>query len=433
MRPRLTHPIRRLALSGLIFTLAAVSACQSSIRALGTDPEEARRNASDLFEAFALRFDSVQRDSGFEEARLRLARFALIPSRVFDDSSVWTVIDSADSARSIYVRAFHEGRHFRFVPDTNAPLPQRLGEERHFMRLRSLGANDYEWTTSVDHAIGHVRPGEVASAIRAALTAAEGRTAEAALEDARATFPSAGAVLSRLLRFDSLETSILGDGSTVALLGLSFTPDTVRDEYPAFAHWLDKYVMPSVYQASVSDHAGTVYFSLSGRDGSLVARLRSRHGHLVPLQGGTTPLPDSLFLSADFSAKYGPFRIGFRHLVADFTIEQAGNAAAWMLRWRREPEWHFPFAFDKLLRNPLRRPFEGRGIELRLGVRDDMGPQTLSIRRVHFVVNESGVMRWIGGLGATAFGDFSGRTEREENHFLHRLFGALRADVQQLP
>jgi hypothetical protein len=44
-------------------------------------------------------------------------------------------------------------------------------------------------------------------------------------------------------------------------------------------------------------------------------------------------------------------------------------------------------------------------------------------------VKESAIMRWLGGLGDTAFGDFEGTSEAEENRFLAELFGALREDV----
>jgi len=77
---------------------------------------------------------------------------------------------------------------------------------------------------------------------------------------------------------------------------------------------------------------------------------------------------------------------------------------------------------------PLRRPFQGRGAELSLGVREESS-LTLSERHTRFVVNESAIMRWLGRLGASAFGDFSGRTELEENLFLYETFEALRKDV----
>ena len=160
-------------------------------------------------------------------------------------------------------------------------------------------------------------------------------------------------------------------------------------------------------------------------------RVRS-HGHrLVSLAGAPLVMPDSLKLTMDVSMKYKAFRIGFRNLVGDFTIERTPNRRAWMMRFQKEPAWQFPLAVDKLIKVPLRRPFAGRGAELSLGVRDDRGPQTISDRYGRVVVNESAIMRWLGRLGASAFGDFSGRTELEENLFLYELFDALRRDVNR--
>ena len=136
-------------------------------------------------------------------------------------------------------------------------------------------------------------------------------------------------------------------------------------------------------------------------------------------------MPDSLKLLVDVSMKYGLFRVGVTKLVGDFTIERSTTRRAWMMRFRQEPAWHFPLAVDKLIKNSLRRPFRGSGAELSLGFRQD-GSQTLSERHARFVVNEGAIMRWLGRLGASAFGDFSGRTELEENLFLYETFEALR-------
>jgi hypothetical protein len=134
----------------------------------------------------------------------------------------------------------------------------------------------------------------------------------------------------------------------------------------------------------------------------------------------------------DLTTKMMLFRVGFRDLVGDFTIEHGEREHAWMLRLRREPSWDFPLATDRLIKSPLRRPFEGRGSELRLAVRDDLGNQAMSVRQIRTAVRESAIMRWLGGLGSTAFDDFAGRSEAEENRFLMELFGALRQDVAAL-
>lgn len=41
-------------------------------------------------------------------------------------------------------------------------------------------------------------------------------------------------------------------------------------------------------------------------------------------------------------------------------------------------------------------------------------------------------MRWIGNLGFTAFGEFAGKVEEEENRFLIELFQAMRSDMSRL-
>ena len=108
-----------------------------------------------------------------------------------------------------------------------------------------------------------------------------------------------------------------------------------------------------------------------------------------------------------------------------------------MMRFRREPKWDLPLATERLIRSPLRRPFEGRGSELRLAVRDDLGSQAMSVRQVRTAVRESAIMRWLGGLGATAFGDFRALGGRGES-IPHRAVrgaatgrGGVRRDSQK--
>jgi len=66
---------------------------------------------------------------------------------------------------------------------------------------------------------------------------------------------------------------------------------------------------------------------------------------------------------------------------------------------------------------------------MRLGMRSDMGPQTMSFRYTRVAVSESAIMRWLGRIGATAFGEFSGETEIQENRFLAEVLAAMRMDL----
>ena len=380
-----------------------------------------------MFAAFAYRFYEVRRDSAFNRARNLMGQYALIPSRLFRDSTLWNT-RPPDSSRTLLVSATFADNRYTFAADPRAPHPRSLGDQRHALNLKSLGGGDYEWFTQVDHAIGNVKPAHVGAAIMATLTAAEGRSAEQALADARSTFPATGRHLAQLFTIDSLRTAHDG-GATTTTLAVSFHPERLRARYPYFAGFVSKYITPTIYRLQVSDHAGRQFVDATGRDGRLTVRLRSRDHRLVSLGGPAVAMPDSLRLVMDVSFKYGMFRVGATNIIADFTIERSEHRRAWGFRFRREPAWRFPLAVDKLIKNPLRRPFQGRGAEVSLGVRDDLGPQTISERHTRFVVNESAIMRWLGNLGGRAFGDFSGRTELEENLFLYEAFEALRKDV----
>ncbi|MGQ0648494.1 MAG: hypothetical protein ACT4P7_13090 [Gemmatimonadaceae bacterium] len=423
---RLQAPRRAIVLLG---ATALLGGCRNTIPPWGPTPVEARRNADNAFNAFGFRFTNVQRDPKFATARARMGRYALTPARLFRDSTIWTVHNAPDSSQALYVDAtFENGRYF-FASRASAPYPRRLGDERHYLRLRKINADDYEWITIVDHGVGPVTATQAASALGMFVTSFEGRREGELLADVRTTFRRTARHLGQLFRIDSARTTALADGSTALVLGVSFHPDTLRRNYPAFAAYVDKYVMPSRYRMQLADGAGSRYMDVSGRDGAFVIRLRSRNGHLAALSGTPRPMPDSLQLRMDFSAKFKIFRVGFRNLIGDFAIERGDRDRAFMMRFRREPDWQLPLAIGHLIRTPLRKPFEGRGSELRLSVRDDLGSQTMSLRHVRTVVNESAIMRWLGNLGGTAFGDFEGQSEIEENRFLAGMFEALRRDV----
>jgi hypothetical protein len=390
--------------------------------------DSAKRNADHAFAGFAFRFYNVQRDAKFRIARPLMARHALVPSRIFDDTSVWSA-SGPDSVRALHLEGRLGDRGYLFSSRPSARYPERLGDERHFLQLTRLREDEFEWVTHVDHAIGPVRAPQVGAAMGALLTGFERRTATTLRADIDAHFPRTARHMHQVMAIDSLVSSALPDGSTSLHMHVRITPDSIRRTAPAFAAYLDKYVMPSRARMRLTDAAGAQYFDLVLAEGGYTVRLRARDGELVALNGTPRRMPDSLRVRIDFSAKFKIFRVGFTNLVGDFTIERSEHQRGWMMRFRREPEWDFPLAADRLIRSPLRRPFEGRGSELRLAVRDDLGRQAMSVRQVRTAVKESAIMRWLGGLGDTAFGDFEGTSEAEENRFLAELFGALREDV----
>ena len=419
------NPLATASLATVL--LASGTGCRSSIDAFGANPAYARHAAENAFAAMAFRFYEIQRDSNFNRARNLMGQYALIPSRLFRDSTLWNVFPP-DSSRTLLVGATFTGNHYTFTASRQAPHPRALGDQRHALNLRWLGGGDYEWVTTVNHAIGPARPADIGAAILATLTAAEGQTPDESLSDARRTFPETGRHLAQLFTLDSLRTT-LDAGGTTTTFAVSFRPERLRPRYPYFAGFVSKYISPAIYRVQLADRQGRQFLDATGRDGQLTVRLRSRDHKLVSLGASSVPMPDSLQLLVDVSLKYGMFRLGVTNLVADFTIERSEHRRAWAMRFRREPAWHFPLAVDKLIKNPLKRPFQERGAEMSFGVRDDLGPQTINERHSRLAVNESAIMRWLGRLGASAFGDFSGRTELEENLFLYETFEALRRDV----
>src|SRR5262249_46083675 len=98
----------------------------------------------------------------------------------------------------------------------------------------------------------------------------------------------------------------------------------------------------------------------------------------------------------------------------------------------REPKWNLPLFTESLLRTPLHRPFEGDGSLMRLSVHDSAGAPTIFTRRTLMTVQESTIMRFLGGLASHVIGDLDTRVEGEEDRFFREGFAALDADRRVL-
>ncbi len=408
----------------------AAGACRDVPPAFGPTVAVARVNADAALTGLARRFVDVHRTPKFERARAQLGRRALTPSKLVGDTSVWT--GSAPNLRTLELDGTFRAGRYVFTARPSAAAPSQPGDSRHLIRLRSLGDDQYEWTTSVEHAIGEMRAADAAAVLSALVASPEGRTPQEVRADYRAAFPRTTRTLGRLLAIDSLQTQRLADGSTVVTLGIALHPDRLRAEFPSFAKYVEKYVEPAKYRFTLRDAAGGVWMDIVSRDRLTTLRMRVRDGRLVSLAGAPRPMPDTLQLRMNFTARFMVFDVGFSELLADFVMVREPNARAWSMRFRREPKWHLPLAARHLIRSPLRRPFEGEGASFYLGVRDaDDGP-TLLERRAAGVVRESAILRWLGALGGRAVGDFEGKAEAEENRFLAEAFDALRQDLRAL-
>jgi hypothetical protein len=422
---------RRWSPCVLILLAAGFSGCRQAMRALGPSSGALERNADQLFGAMVIRYTQVVRDAKYELGRNRLNRNALVPSRVFDDSAVWTSQPSP-VLRAMFVQGAFENGHYLLASRTVVARPARLGDSRHLIMLARLAPNEFLWDTSVDFALGAVSASEVGALATALLGSAERESEQELRADYRAVAPRAAAVLGTLFSIDSMRTTPFSDGTCDVNVTIGIHTDALKARFPAFGDYVAKYANPAHYRVSLSDRSGAIWFDVQGADREFSIHYRAAQGRLVPLYGVSRPRPDTLELHVDFTTKLKLFTVGLHNLVTEFIITDTPHERAWTIVARREPEWKLPLITEHLIRSPLRKPFEGTGVIFHLGVRDSAEAQTLLERRVHATVEESAILRFLNSLGSGAMSDLADRTEREEEQFLREVFVALQADARAL-
>ena len=421
---------RTSVLLAAVATLA-LPACRPAAPAFGTTPEAARRNADDFWGAWAARFTNVERTPKFAAARPKLSRYALAPSGVYDDASVWT--SSTGEVRTLMLTGRLHGNRYVFDADATAGPPQGVGDSFHLMQLRRLVDDQWEWQTAIDMAAGQVTPDQLRDVERAVLASALRAPVPVLRAEYRTAFPHTTAAMGLLASLDSLGVQRLRDGSAIVDLRVSLHPERLRSRYPAFAQYLAKYVKPAKYSVAFSDRTGARWIVTTARDQRFSFLLRVLpDGRLAPLDGSVRPMPDTLVMRGDFSAKFSVFTVGVSDLTAKVAVLDTPGERGWHFSFDREPEWHLPLAVSHLIGTALRRPFDGSGMQLRLSARRRPDGQTVIARRVLVNVQEGAIVRWLGGLGAGAMDDLQGRAEDEEDRFLVDLFGALQDDFTAL-
>ena len=401
------------------------------MRGLGPGGAALERNADQLFGAMVVRYTGVSRDAKYELARNRLNRSALVPSHVFDDSTVWSSMPSS-VLRALFVQGVPEDGRYSLAARGTVTRPTRLGESRHIITLARLSPNEFVWDTAVDFSLGSISASEIGSLIAALLGSAEHGNEPELRADYRAATPRAATVLGSLFSIDSMHVTAFSDGTSDVNLGLGLHTDGLKTRYPAFADYLAKYMNPARYRLSVTDRSGAIWFDVQGADRLLSIHYRSSQGRLVPLYGPARTRPDTMELHLDFTTKLKFFTVGMHNLVAEMIVTDAPHERAWTFIARREPEWSLPLITEHLIRTPLHKPFEGTGVIFHLGVRDSADAQTLLERRAHATVQESAILRFLNSLGSGAMSDLADRTERQEEAFLRELFVALQADARAL-
>jgi hypothetical protein len=431
--PTLLRPYLWLRSAGAAALIGALAACGDSLRAVGPSPEVAERHADQLFDALSTRFLPFDLSPRFELARVRLGQSALVPSRIFNDTSVWEGWPNA-STRVLYADGgATEGRYK--IETTRSTTPAtRPGDSRHTIVLEQLAPNIYRWDTLVDLAIGTASAEDISKLLVALLRAPEGRTEAQLRDDYRGAFPRASGAWGHGFSIDTLHVVPGALGTTTVALTIGFHPELMRTAYPAFAAYLDKYLGPAKYHFVLDDRADTPLFEVTGRSRAMTIHYRVQKGTLVSLFGAPRPWPasDTLQLTSDLSLKVKMFTVGFHDLVTDFVISNVGHERAWTIVARREPGWDLPLVTERLIRTPLHRPFEGAGSLFQLSVLDSAGQQTVFGRRTRLDVQESAIVRFLGALGAHALGDLDLKVEQEEHRFLRDGFIAAQGDLRAL-
>jgi len=383
-----------------------------------------------VFGAFADRHLELARDARFEHARTRMMRGALSPSRIFNDTAVWT----GASERVRLLESFgtvSDGR-YRISARPGVPAPSRLADSRHVTTLGRLSDNEYRWDTAVDFAVGPARPADIASAITRLIAAGEGRTEREARAALLAGAPRTAAALGSAFSLDTLRPVRLADGSTAVTVGISIHSDRLRQRYPAFGGYVQRYVDPSRYRVLITDRTGVPFMDVAAKDRFLTIRVRTLNGRLVPLSGPARPLPDSLLFQMDFAVKVKLFTIGFHDLRMEMVNGAVGDQERfWAVTARREPGWNLPFITARLLRAPLRRPFTGEGAHFRIGFRDGEGTRpTVLYRTARLSVQESAILNFLNSLTSKAMDDLDNAVEQEQHRWTRAVFHALQDDAR---
>jgi hypothetical protein len=421
------HIVRFITLASFV----PLAACRQVAPAFGPNLAGARQNAEEFFYSVGSRFTNIQRPARILHARAQFGHYALTPSGIYNDTTIWLAI-GADSARLFG----DEGRfsYDRYIVTTKLSTtpPDALTESREIVRLRKLTDNEYEWFTNVDVALGRMPAKAISDVVAAALAAGEGRSSSAIRADYNASFPRTAEALGRLYTLDTLNATTDAEGATTFDLAILLTPEILKATMPHYSAYIDKYFTKGKYRITLTDKTGARWFDAWAANRYMHFKVRSKGGHFAPLQGAVRPMPEALTIQVDMSMKILVFTVGWTEMMGDFEFINTPHERGWSMRFAKDPNWTLPPAVGFLLKAPLHRPFQGEGIPVRFSIRDTPGSQTLLNRRGSLVVQESGILRFLNRLSGTAVGDFLGPSEREANRFNADAFRALRIDVAAL-
>jgi hypothetical protein len=304
------------------------------------------------------------------------------------------------------------------------------------MHLKVLGDDEFQWTSLDELAVGPITVADLDRALTAVFLAAERDNADAVRLAARHAFPHAAASLSRMFVVDSLRTARDADGATSVVLGLGLRPGRAERSFQALGRYARKYWVPLRWRIDVRDSLDARWGDFTKRDSTIVLRFRVKDGSLASMGSSPRGIGTAVRLTVEASVKVGPFRVGLRDLHVRAFRAASPTQMAMTFRLTEEPQWQLPPLVARLLRSPLRRPFEGSGAMMRYGVRSEAHApgDTLSTvwRDIDVTVRESAILRFFGRLGGTALGDFRAGAEREAERLWEESLRGLSQDVKAI-
>jgi hypothetical protein len=405
--------------------LALAGGCQEPARRLAAGPAGGPA-ATTLVDALRARYGKIAREPSLERVRPRIEAAVLVPSRVFDDSSVWTA--SEGDWRSLWVEGRGDAGAYRLGLRANPDQPRSPGEYRARIVLHRRKSGEFEWDTFDELALGPLRPAELSAAFRALLRAAEERRGDARAQVVDA-MPRSARALGRLFDLEALSLSPEPDGTQRIEIALRQRPERLKAEAPKFAAYLQRRTRGTQIKLTVALPDGRPLWAAAGADGAWRIRLRARGGQLLPLEG--RPESGRLHATLDYSIKAGLFRVGVRGLKAEIDTAPAGEPLALAVRFLDEPEWRIPFLIKPFMRASLRYPFEDPGSRFLVGVRAEPGRGSLLVSHSRLQVKESWIVHWFGGLSEKAMAELRA-ADAEADRYALECLTALRDDLAAL-
>jgi hypothetical protein len=420
--------LRRSLGLALVLALAA-SACHEPARRLGSGPG-GQQVARSLVEALALRFGEVDREPAFDALRPKLARAALVPSWVWDDTAAWP--RQGGTWRAVEFAGYRSESGYRIGVRPYAAEPAAVGQYRGQLRLDKLASGRFEWTVREELAVGALKPAELAAALDTLLRGAQEKDEPGARAAIAAAFPRASAKLGLLLSLERLGLAHDALGATTLTLAVRLVPAGLRPTAPRYAAFLEKYLTPMRTRVVAADATGATWWVLEGESRLWTLRLRARGGSLVPLEGDALRrVPERLRVTIDYATRMGRFSIAARGLSAEVALTRTPVEKGFVARFRQKPDWDLPFLVEPLLGSPLSYPFDGPGSEAGWAAVETPAGMRF-VRDYRARVAENFVLRWLGGMTNRALGEFRAGAEREADRYHGECLLALRDDVVAL-